>query len=323
LGRGAVCAHRRSRRTQTNRAGHRAAFRSHASIFGATAGQACGFLDTPAWKLLHNALQWQEGDKKSTFFSPNPGVLYPAVYELAERALAASKSLRSFAQSPQEGWRCSLSGEAEWLTTDRSQLSLPPGQRSDTLWTRIAKAKPAWAKKGEHLAALPAIKRLWPTLFANEVGKALDKPNIGRFIVSTHTMALAHQLDEWLQHGGRCTEQLNALQQRYRTQLDPVSLPRLLMLRHQRTQADALKDAAQLPALLDLANDDQTSEQEAAAIRRAVRQTLARCAQTKATTGSRPTTACCCSTATAWVNGSRATAPLATARAFTHRCKKL
>jgi CRISPR-associated protein Cmr2 len=244
-------------------------------FFGASAGQPCGFLDTPAWKLLCKELPLQEGGKKSTFFTPNPGVLYPAVYELAERALAAAKSLRSFGQSPQEGWRCSLSGEAEWLTTDRAQLALPPGKRNDTLWTRIAKAKPAWARKGEHLAALPAIKRLWPTLFADEVGKALDKPTIGRFVVSTHTMALAHQLDQWLQHGGLCTPELNELQQRYQGQLDPVALPRLLMLQHQHLQASALEDAAQLPALLDLANDEQTRERDAASIRRAVRKTLA------------------------------------------------
>jgi CRISPR-associated protein Cmr2 len=34
-----------------------------------------------------------------TFFAPNPGVLYPAVYDLAERVLAAAKSTRPFAQS--------------------------------------------------------------------------------------------------------------------------------------------------------------------------------------------------------------------------------
>ena len=165
-------------------------------FFGAQAGKDGGFLDSAAWKLLHEGLQWQEGGKKSTFFSPNPGVLYPAVHELAERALAAAKSLRTFGQSVQQGWRCSLSGETEWLTTDRTQLTLPAGQRSDTLWAKVAQAKPAWAKKGEHLGALPAIKRLWPTLFADEVGKALDKKTIGRFVVSTHTMALAGNLEK-------------------------------------------------------------------------------------------------------------------------------
>ncbi|MDD2845468.1 MAG: type III-B CRISPR-associated protein Cas10/Cmr2 [Rhodoferax sp.] len=244
-------------------------------FFGAAEGAACGFLDTDAWKLLQNELQWQEDGKKSTFFAPNPGVLYPAVHDLAERTLAAAKSLRPFAQGTHQGWRCSLSGETEWLTTDTAHLALPAGQRSDTLWARIAKARPAWAKKGEHLGALPAIKRLWPTLFAEEVGKALDKKNIGRFVVSTHTMALAQQIDQWLQQGGPCTPELSRRLDRYRAQLDRVALPYRLM-RHQKTaDAEMLKIAALLPALLDLANEDTLSETEANLLRNAVRQTLA------------------------------------------------
>lgn len=257
-------------------------------FFGAGEGQDCGFLASPAWKLLQDGLQWQEGGKKSTFFTPNPGVLYPAVHELAERALAAAKSLRTFGQSTQEGWRCSLGGEAEWLTTNRTQLSLPTGQRrsrtdkrfaesehQETLWTKIADEKPAWAKKGEHLAALPAIKRLWPTLFADEVGKAVDKKGIGRFVVSTHTMALAQQLDQWVQNGGTCTPELSRWLERYGKQLDRVALPRRLMRHAKSAAADALQNAALLPALLDLANDDSISDTEAGLIRSAVRQTLA------------------------------------------------
>ena len=238
-------------------------------FFGAGEGQDCGFLASPAWKLLQEGLQWQEGGKKSTFFTPNPGVLYPAVHELAERALAAAKSLRTFEQSTQEGWRCSLAGEAEWLTTDRAQLQLPPGQRRDTLWARIAQTKPAWAKKGEHLAALPAIKRLWPTLFADEVGKALDRPSIGRFVVSTHTMALAHQLDQWLERGGLTTP---GTQERLHS-ADSVALPRRLMLRHAKNPG--LDDARRLPALLDKA-DDTDREAEHVSAERLVRQTLAK-----------------------------------------------
>ena len=166
-------------------------------FFGATDGQDAGFLATPAWRLLQKDLAWVEGGKQSTFFTPNPGVLYPAVHDLAERALAAAKALRPFAQSRQEGWRCSLTGETEWLTTDRAELRLPPGQRSATLWARIAQSKPAWTKKGEHLGALATIKRLWPTLFAEEVGQALGKPDaISRFVVSTRTMALAGNLEK-------------------------------------------------------------------------------------------------------------------------------
>lgn len=247
-------------------------------FFGAAEGQDGGFLSTPAWQLLRQELQAQDDSgQKFTFFQPNPGVLYPAVHDLAERALAAAKALRPFTQNRHEGWRCSLSGETEWLTTDRTQLTLPPGQRSDTLWARIAQAKPAWAKKGEHLGALPALKRLWPTLFAEEVGQALGKKDsIGRFVVSTHTMALAHQLDQWVQGQGQTTPELEHRLECYGAQLSRVALPRRLM-RHANdadTEA-ALKKAALLPALLDLAQEDSISEHETHIIRSAVCQSLA------------------------------------------------
>lgn len=166
-----------------------------APFHGAAEGQPCGFFDTPAWKVLAEAIETEEGGRPITFFAPNPGVLYPAVYDLAERALAAAKAVRPFKALPQKGWRDSLTGEAEWLTHDRTQLDLPQGARADTLWSRIADRKPAWARKGEHLGALSAIKRLWPALFAREVAKAIGEQDVGRFTVSTHTMALAGQLE--------------------------------------------------------------------------------------------------------------------------------
>jgi CRISPR-associated protein Cmr2 len=223
-----------------------------------------GFLARDAWQVLCKDIAWSDN---TTFFAPNPGVLYPAVHDLAERALAAAKALRPFAQSEQKGWRCSLSGETEWLTTDRDQLSLPAGQRNDTLWTRIAKQKPAWAKKGEHLGALPAIKRLWPTLFAREVGQALKK-DIGRFVVSTHTMAMAHQLDQWLERGGLTAPGTEEALRK----ADSAALPRRLMLRHAKNPA--LDDARRLPAMLDRA-DELDSEAGQNHASRLVRQTLA------------------------------------------------
>ncbi len=224
-----------------------------APMYGAAPGQPCGFLDTPAWKVLARDIAWSDD---ITFFSPNPGVLYPAVYDLAERVMAAAKATRAFDQTRQEGWRDSLSGEVEWLTTDRAQLNLPPGMRRDTLWTRIAKCKPAWAKEGEHLGALSAIKRLWPSIFAEEVSQAIDK-EVGRFVVSTHTMALASQLDLWLERGGHtasgAAESLKAV--------DPVALPRKLTRRHGKNPA--LADAKRLPALLEAARG--TGDEEAMA----------------------------------------------------------
>ena len=77
-----------------------------------------GFLGTDAWKVLSQDIKLEEG----WFWQPNPGALYPALHELLERLLAATKAVRPFEQTKQEGWRCALTGETEWLTTDRDQL---------------------------------------------------------------------------------------------------------------------------------------------------------------------------------------------------------
>ena len=252
-------------------------------FFGAKTGQPCGFLDTPAWQLLQKELQVTgEQGRSFTFFAPNPGALYPAVQDLAERVLAAAKTLRPFQQSTQAGWRCTLTGEAEWLAADAKHLHVPAGQRADTLWTRIAQNKPAWAKKGEHLSALPAIKRLWPTLFAEEVSQALGgKKEVDRFVVSTHTMALAHQLDQWLQKGRLMSvselDKLNNEIDQFDCKLNRVALPR--RLEEVRTNTDsgrrALTIVRKLPALLDSADEKPLSE-KAETSRCKVRQTLAR-----------------------------------------------
>ncbi|MEF3168229.1 MAG: type III-B CRISPR-associated protein Cas10/Cmr2 [Deltaproteobacteria bacterium] len=245
-----------------------------APFFGAEPGQPCGFLNSHAWQALQKEIDW--GDD-TIFFAPNPGVLYPAVYDLAERMLAAAKATRTFDQTEQQGWRCSLTGETEWLTTDRTQLSVPPGKRRsrkdqrgfkegehiETLWTKIADQRPAWAKQGEHLGALPAIKRLWPTIFAEEVGKATGK-RMDRFVVSTHTMALAHQLDQWLAQGGNADglDVVNA---------EPVALPRKLIRRHRGNMA--IDVAKRIPGLLDAAreSDDVTKLEK---VQRQVKQVI-------------------------------------------------
>ena len=242
-----------------------------APFFGAQAGQDCGFLNTPAWQMLKKEIDW--GDN-TTFFAPNPGVLYPAVYDLAERVMAAAKSTRAFEPSEQTGWRCSLTGETEWLTTDRAQLAKSYRQQTDTLWARVAAKKPAWAKKGEHLGALPAIKRLWPTIFKEEVGKALnDKDDgtakaIGRFVVSTHTMALAHQIDQWLERGGLTAAGFAAASK----SADSVALPRKLMRKHAGNKA--LSDAKRIPGILEAARDAEDDKAYESA-QKLVRETLA------------------------------------------------
>lgn len=259
-----------------------------APFFGVEAGKPCGFLDTPAWKALAKDIAWSDN---TTFFAPSPGVLYPAVYDLAERVMAAAKAARTFDASEQTGWRCSLTGETEWLTTDRELLDIPAGGRRsrkdkrgfkenehvETLWTKVADQKPSWAKKGEHLGALPAIKRLWPTIFAEEVGKALNLKNdgtakpIGRFVVSTHTMALAHQLEQWLKAGGqpdeRFTEECKTLK------IDTVALPRKLTRHYGKQNPAGLDAAKRIPGLLETArdSDDEAAYEDA---KRLVRRTL-------------------------------------------------
>jgi CRISPR-associated protein Cmr2 len=220
--------------------------------------------------MLSQNINWSDN---TTFFAPNPGVLYPAVYDLAERVMAAAKVSRTFGQSTQEGWRCSLTGETEWLTIDRTQLQKSYRQQTDALWARVAAKKPSWAKKGEHLGALPAIKRLWPNIFKEEVRKALNPKDdgtaraIGRFVVSTHTMALASQLDRWLESGGQTAPGFAEAS----TKAESVALPRKLMRRHAKNPA--LLEAKRIPGLLEAARDaeDDVALERAQKI---VRQTL-------------------------------------------------
>ena len=222
-------------------------------FFGVDAAQPCGFLDSPAWRVLRKDMAWEDGTR---LFVPTPAVLYPAVYDLAERVLAAAKAVRPFAQTEQRGWRCSLTGETEWLTTDEEQLEARPyRRREDTLWAKVAKARPAWAKTDEHLGALPAIKRLWPILFVDEVEKivGVEHGRIGRFVVSTHTMALAKQIEERVGRGKTGESLGGGVQAELASaasDVDPVALPRKLMDRIGGDHATA-RWARRLPGALD------------------------------------------------------------------------
>lgn len=222
-----------------------------APFFGVEAGKPSGFLASPAWQVLKDDMPW---DDRTTFWSPNPGTLYPAVFDLAERALAAAKASRTFAQLPQHGWRCSLTGESEWLTTDPAQLQKSYRQQTGTLWARVHLAKKSWAKSGEHLGGLPALKRLWPTVFADQVSQATDKA-CGRFVVSTHTMALASHLEQWLANDAPAQQDFSQACKDLAP--EAVALPRRLM-RHDNNH---VADAKVLPGLLEAArdSDDETA----------------------------------------------------------------
>jgi len=135
--------------------------------------------------------------KDGAFFDPNPGIAYPGLYELAERAHAAAKSARTFAQQQHEGYRCTICGERAWIGEDPSLRNEPVGKRDEKrdLWKRLAKEHPGKAKEGEHLCAWCALKRFWPELFI----KWLGIEQAQRFVVSTHVMALATTLEEWIE----------------------------------------------------------------------------------------------------------------------------
>lgn len=228
-----------------------------APFLGNAAGEG-SFLASPAWKALVQDLRCDG----VVFFKPNPGALYPAVYDLAERVHAAAKATRTFARADQLGFRCSLTGETEWLTTDPAQLDLPPGRRTDTLWTRVAQRRPSWARKGEHLGGLASIKRVWPTLFAEEVGTALGAP-VQRFVVSTRTMALAHQMERAVERGREPGPELARELQRRTQGLDAVALPpRLARAVRAWPGAEHLRS---LPALLE--EEDADSDTGSSAMR--------------------------------------------------------
>lgn len=192
-----------------------------------------GFLGSELWKLLNKDIEPEQGWH---FYKPNPGVLYPAVYDLLDRVASAAKVIRPFKQKPQQGYRNTLSGEYEWLTIDPKLLTVPPGQRKGTLWQTIAETKPSWVKKGEHLSALDMLKRLWPTRFVSEIKKSVDGlEGLTRYVVSTHDMAFSTSFEQWLKNPNR------------------KALPVELM-----AQLEAWEEQSALPKkVLDMAGSDQ------------------------------------------------------------------
>lgn len=241
-----------------------------AAFEGGDAGTAAGFLASEAWQVLRQDIQWGDG---TSFFAPKPGLLYPAIHELAERTLAAAKSLRPFNAYAAEGWRDSASGEVEPLCLRPSDLATRQGPQS--LWGKVHAARPTWARKGEQLGALAAIKRLWPSLFAEEVSRALGQDSAAaRFVVSTHTMALAHPLEHWLEAGAPGAERFEATHAEALKRSESSALPRRLRKRYGKAGFEL---ARKLPALLEAedARDQAEGEQAEAPLRSRVRELLA------------------------------------------------
>lgn len=184
-----------------------------------------GWLGSRAWQLLSGGLELEQG----WFYRPNPGALYPALHELLERALAAVKAARRFVQTEEKGWRCALTGEGEWITTDAYQLQTSYRQQTDTLWAKVSAKRPGWVKAGEHLSALPMLKRLWPTLYIEEVQELIGAGGLERFVVSTHTLALASAIEHAIEAGKQPEPDM--------TQGERVALPRRLDEKLRRSQA--------------------------------------------------------------------------------------
>ncbi|HRP95574.1 MAG TPA: type III-B CRISPR-associated protein Cas10/Cmr2 [Rhodocyclaceae bacterium] len=193
-----------------------------------------GFLASPSWQRLSQPLEL-EGTR---FYRPNAGVLYPAIYELLDRVAASAKSVRAAGQRPtggEQGYRCDLTGEAEWLTHDRAHLDIPKGERKHvgTLWNRAIAKRPSLSRKGEHLSALAMFKRMWPGWFVkHELGNCgID---VSRFVVSTHTLAVSTSLERWLADGAPINDAgrqllVKADEAERDNALDYAALPRRLM----------------------------------------------------------------------------------------------
>lgn len=223
---------------------------------------APGVFATPMWKTLCAGDAARLGislPSGEMFFKPNPGLVYPAVHDLAERELAAGKTLRAFGQLPQEGYRCTVTGEHEWLTHDAALLRAPRGARDehgepvDSAWRRVEGT--LGIKTGERLGALATLKRLWPTMFVERVRESLELEGEARmrYVVSTHTMALATSIDLALARDGENlgNKLIEFSRQRELGSCDRVALPRSLHKRARQLGSAAADALARLPSFLE------------------------------------------------------------------------
>ncbi|MCP9469922.1 MAG: type III-B CRISPR-associated protein Cas10/Cmr2 [Nitrospira sp.] len=250
------------------------------------AGKQPPFLRSEAWKLLKKPIEPAQGWR---FCEPNDGILYPAVHELSERTLSSAKSARPFSQLIQNGYRDSLTGEYEWLTLDERQLTeRSPRQRTDTLWAKVSSVKPSWAKEGEHLSAFGLIKRLWPEQFTELVKSSqwykglAEKPDLSRYVISTHIMALAPSLEQLMEEGP-VFRRLDDPTEREKTHkayqwlveetksFKRPALPRRLMRKEFR-EREWWDVATRLPALIEQERARVEDEQEEASVSRIVTQ---------------------------------------------------
>jgi len=238
--------------------------RQSLAAFHPEGGGGPGFLGSEQWELL----QWAIEGEGITYV-PNPGVLYPALYDLLDRVMAAAKAARPFIQLREEGYRCTLCGEYEWLRGpgDEGAHESPPGQWKGTLWAAVTERRPAWARKGEHLCARCTLKRLWPDLFAERAASEvseLEREKLSRYVVSTHTMALARDLEE-LGTAGADLGDLREEVRRY-SEGQRACLPRKLVRRLSGIP-DVWPLVAEIPVALDRVREIDDKEERKASSR--------------------------------------------------------
>ncbi len=233
-----------------------------------------GFFQQPYWQALKDEIK-VDGMK---FFQPNPGILYPPLYELSERSLASVKSMRIFDQLPQQGFRCTMCGEREWLTDDPEKLFYPPGSREKSIWSQYAGKM--GIKGGEHLCAVCSLKRFWPRLFSRKVEEYVED-KVGRYVVSTHTMALAPSLERMADLDGKSLKDVeNALNIRGKAinelaallagREETVVLPRKLYKKLQNTP-EIISIAKRLPAFIDSLREQSDGNENRATLQKVER----------------------------------------------------
>lgn len=207
-----------------------------------------GLFGEKVWSLLNRDITLDG----AVFFKPNPGILYPVVYELAERGLAATKSLRAFEALPQQGYRCTLTGEHEWLTDDPEFFYRSGSEQKErSAWRQVVGH--FGIKEGEHLGALATLKRLWPKLFIESVREFLGEDEVPRFVVSTHTMALATSLERILENSDPAfRERLSQFSRDHDlARCEPATLPKSLHARARKSGNNLDFILKRLPGLLD------------------------------------------------------------------------
>ncbi|GAB4343868.1 MAG: hypothetical protein OHK0038_23960 [Flammeovirgaceae bacterium] len=152
--------------------------------------KAANKIGSTEYAKIKDAFEAQLKDYFSTFwvFVPVENGNYAAAYDKAERLLGAVKNSRTFSQYPEQGRKCSLSGEQNALVVYKSK-NLPAFTyeiAEDTIIPKVAQVHNPNINEGEGLSAISYIKRFYP------FRKDKDKKEFD----STADIALLHTITE-------------------------------------------------------------------------------------------------------------------------------